>query len=283
MKSGWIVAVMVTSALVAGCGSESSGDPSAPMKAESGYIVGRVLGSDGKPIAVAQDIALNVEGVSEAGERVNFSPAVKPDGTFRQKLVAGSYRIGRSTVDVKFGDHVFTYDLTPQGELHDKNREANDGITQDFVWNMTGQRTSGTPDPNNHTHWYGMTIGMQFSLYRDDIRQATTAPPAGTTLVFTLKPMTTLVNGQAGQTLTIEREWRPRDITTNDNLNDLPPATYEITGVATLPDGTTKTILLQGPGDYPKFGPAATAVLELDGLLGGMSKPPIAWVLDERR
>ncbi len=281
------MATIIAAGILGGCGDSdtkqpsASGDSSAPQKAESGYIVGRVLGQDGKPIAVADDVMLNVYGVSEAGEKVSYSPGVKPDGTYKQKLVAGSYRIGRAIVKVKFADHTFNYELSPQGNLYNKDRDAKDGIEQDFVWNMTGQRTTDKPDPNNHTHWYGMNIGMRFSTYREDLKKAPTVPPDGTKLVLTLKPLSKLVNGEEGKTLTIEREWQSKAYPQSADLNDLPPATYEVTGVAKLPDGSTKTILLQGKGDYPRFLPVTKATLELDGIIGGMAKPPIGWVLEE--
>jgi len=287
MKSTWVAAAMIAAGLLSGCGDSDTTDASAsavsstPLKAEGGYIVGKVLGQDGKPIAVAEDIALSVYGVSEAGEKVSYSPGVKPDGTYKQKLVAGSYRMGRAIVKVKFGEHLFNFELTPKGNLYNKDRDAKDGIEQDYVWNMTGQHTTDQPDPNNHTHWYGMNIGMRFSGWRNDINKAPTVPPDGTKLIFTLKPLTKLVNGEDGKELTIEREWQSKAYPQSADLNDLPPASYEVTGVAKLPDGSTKTILLLGKGDYPKFVPVTKATLELDGILGGMAKPPIGWVVEE--
>ena len=66
----------------------------------------------------------------------------------------------------------------------------------------------------------------------------------------------------------------------NDDLNDLPPATYDLTGVAKLPDGTTKPILLQGRGDYPKFVETGRVTVETDGVIGGMWKQLFGWVTD---
>ncbi len=287
-RTGLTAAAIVVAVLAGGCGdssepssSSSGGDSPAPVKAEGGYIVGRVLGQDGKPIAVASDIAINVYGVSEAGERVQYSPAVKADGTYKQKLVPGAFRAGRSLVKVRHGEHEFDYELTPQGNLWNKDRDSAEGIEQDFVWNMTGQRTSDKPDLNNHTHWYGMNMGVSFSIWRDDLKKASARPVDGTTFVFTLKPQSKLVNGEDGKELTIERAWRGNDITPIDDLNDLPPASYEITAIAKLPDGTTKPVLLQGAGDYPNYKPSAKAPLAKDSIIGGMAKWEISFVLAE--
>lgn len=287
-RTGLTVAAIVVALLAGGCGDSSEpsssspgGESSAPMIAEGGYIVGRVLGQDGKPIAVAEEISISVHGVSEAGERVSYSPAVKPDGTYKQKLVPGSFRTSTSTVSVRAGDDLLVFPLTPQGSLWNKDRDSADGIEQDFVWNMTGQRTSDKPDPNNHTHWHGMNIGVSFSIWRDDLKKASTRPVDGTTFVFTLKPQSKLVNGEDGRELTIERAWRGNDITPIDDLNDLPPASYEITAIAKLPDGTTQPVLLQGAGDYPNYKPSAKAPLAKDSLIGGMAKWEISFVLAE--
>src|SRR5687767_8542713 len=104
-----------------GGGGSAGGESAAPVKAEGGYATGRVLGEDGKPIAVADDISVSLYGVSEAGEKVSYSPAVKPDGTWRQKLVPGSYRFGRSLVKMKRGADTFQFYLEPQGSMWNKD------------------------------------------------------------------------------------------------------------------------------------------------------------------
>jgi hypothetical protein len=153
---------------------------------------------------------------------------------------------------------------------------------QDFVWKPTGLRETygAKPDPNNHTHWHGLNIGMRFQTWRSDTNKAPTVLPEGTKLVFTLNPTSKSIDGRELKPITVERDWRPKDITTNDDINDLPPATYELTGIAKLPDGSTKPILLQGKGVYPKYTDKGNVTVEYDGILGGMWKQPFGWVTD---
>jgi hypothetical protein len=253
----------------------------APAKAEAGYVSGRVLGEDGKPITVADDIAVPLYGISEAGEKLSYSPAVKPDGSYRQKVAPGLYRFGvLGHVKVKHGPHTFRMPMTPVGAMWNKDREAKEGIEQDFVWHVTGKRPDVAGDPNNATHWYGMSVGMTFQTYRSDVNKSSVPPPAGTKLVFTLKPTSKCIDGRELQPITLERAWQPEKITPNDALNDLPPADYELSGVAKLPDGTTKPILLQGRGDYPAFKPSVKATLEADAITGGMWKQLVGWVVE---
>ena len=270
--------------LVSACKPASPSSPAgqAVQAQTGGYAAGKVTFEDGSPITGdVQDYVISISGVSEAGEKVGYTPIVK-NGAYKQKLVPGQFRFSPSKIKVKFGETVFTLDLVPVGPNWDKNQDAADGIVQDFVWKPTGLReTYGEkPDPNNATHWHGLNIGMRFQTWRSDTNKAPTVLPEGTKLVFTLKPTSKSIDGRELQPVTVERDWRPKDITTNDALNDLPPATYELTGTAKLPDGTTRPILLQGKDVYPKFTEKGIVTVEYDGILGGMWKQPFGWVTD---
>lgn len=248
----------------------------------AGRAAGRITMPDGSPLSGdIRDITVVISGVSEAGEKVSYTPAVK-NGAYDQKLVPGQYRFDRGTITVGFQDQPYTFDLVPVGTNWSKNQDAADGISQDFVWKPTGvaETYGAKPDPNNATHWHGLNIGMRFSIYRSDINQSSVAPPEGTRLVFTLKPTSTSIDGRELEPITVEREWRPKDVTPNDDLNDLPIANYEITGVAHGPDGSVKPILLQGPGDYPAYHDKGTITVGMDNILGGIWKPPFGWVIE---
>lgn len=243
--------------------------------------VGRVTLVGGKPIeADVDDYRIDINGVSGAGERVSFSPPVK-NGLFKQKLVPGQYVFGTARIKVNFEGVVFTLPLEPVGKLWSKNQDARDGIVQDFVWKPTGQgNTYGAKaDINNHTHWYGMNLGMRFQTYRSDIGKSSVLLPEGTKLVFTLKPLSKCIDGRELVPLVIERDFRPKDISPNDSLNDLPPAHWEITGVAKIPDGSTRTILFQGTGDYPKFVTTGKVPLEPDNY-GRYAVQLMGWATD---
>lgn len=247
-----------------------------------GRATGKVTMPDGSPLTGdIRDISITIHGVSDAGERVSYSPAVK-NGAYNQKLVPGQFRFENCRITVGFQGTKFTFPLVPVGSNWNKDQDAADGIEQDFVWMPTGQaETYGAkPDPNNHTHWYGLNIGMKFNIYREDLKQASIVPAEGTKLVFTLTPTSKSIDGKDLEPLTIEREWRLKGGTRNDDLNDLPIATYEITGVAQGQDGSTKTILFQGPGDYPNHTAKGTVKVEFDNILGGLAKPPFGWVIE---
>lgn len=254
---------------------------SADLAPKPGYAIGRVSFEGGQPITGdIQDYSLSITGISEAGVNVSYSPIVK-NGSYKQKLVPGQYRFNQlSSIKVKFGDKEYSLPLVPVGKHWNKSQDAADGIVQDFVWKPTGQReTYGAPaNPNNATHWHGMSIGMRFQTWRSDTNKAPVVLPEGTQLIFTLKPTSKSIDGRELAPITIVRDWRPKDITTNDDLNDLPPANYELTGTAKLPDGSTRPILLQGRGVYPNFVEKGVATVDYDGITGGMWKQPFGWV-----
>ncbi|WP_438480523.1 hypothetical protein [Oleiharenicola lentus] len=254
--------------------------PAAELKPQKNIAAGRITHDNGQPITVdVDDYLLSIYGVSEAGERLSYSPAVK-NGAFKQKLAPGHYAFNPAKIKVRFGDAVFTLPLRPVGKLWNKNQDAEDGIVQDFVWKVTGAaETYGQPpNPNNATHWHGLSLGMTFQTWRSDTNQAPTVLPEGTKLIFTLTPLSKCIDGRELAPVSIEREWKPKATYPNDHLNDLPPANYEITGIAKLPDGSTRPILFQGRGHYPKFVEKASVPLEVDNTASGYWTQLMGWV-----
>lgn len=285
MRNWFLAAVLCasTSFLLPGCGkgdSKPSADgTTAPVEKQSGFAAGRVTMPDGKPITAAgAEIAIAINGISEAGERVSYSPIVKPDGTYRQKLAAGQYRFSQGTVQIEFGGQKYRFYLEPVGADSNKNRDAADGITQDFVWKITGERPGSDHDVNNHTNWYGGSVGVRFATWSNDINKAPPALPDGTPITFTLKPTSAKrVDGADAQPLVIERKYQAR-WTQCDSLNDIPPADYELTGVAKLPDGTTKPLLFEV--EYAKFKSVQPIHFGPDLIMNHVNTQLTSWVVE---
>jgi len=274
---------ILAAALLASCGGSAATDDAADtdMEAEAKYAIGTVTLDGGQPLSGdIRDISIAIEGVSEAGERISYTPIVK-NGQYRQKLVPGQYRFSWSTITLRFNGKDFRLPLVPVGNNATKNQDAADGIVQHFVWKPTGftTATAAEADPNNHTHWYGMSMGMRFATYREDLKDGAVAPPEGTKLTFTAKPLSKAIDGRELQPVVFQRDWRATSVTKNDDLNDLPPADWEITGFATFPDGTKKTIVFQGKGNYPNFVVTGQAPLDQDGILSGYWKQLFSWGL----
>lgn len=239
---------------------------------ERGFATGRVTLEDGSPLpASVQDVELWLSGVTSAGERVSYSPQVRPDGTFRQKLAPGEYRfsggayIGISgQITVRHQGRIFKMPLEPVGDQAFKSRDAATGFVQNFVWKPRGVTPAGLlngPSPGSATHWYGMQIQTQPGGWWADYQpqgaftlgRAANPIPAGTKITMKLRPLTPAIDGSAVSDITIVRDIDQmgpgggqtyRQITTT--FHDLPPADYELAGFATLPNGSRHTLLFRG-------------------------------------
>lgn len=267
----------------AAAGGDGGDAPAKPVKVESNVISGRVTMGDGKPLrGEIKDVSISIYGVSEAAEKVNYSPAVKPDGTYRQKVAGGQYAFNTCRITVLFNNTEFAFPLEPVGNLWNKNRDGEEGIVQDFVWKPTGPTPYGQSNglnPANATHWYGMSIDLRADGWRNDINKAPTMIPDGTKLTFSLKPTGKTIDAQTIEAITVERT-HSSDVLHDPDINDIPIAPYELTGTATLPDGTVKPLLIQGKGDYPNYKPMVVITPSKDGILGGLAKPMCTFVIE---
>ena len=262
-------------------GSTPAGKVAAPAspKAEAGYAVGRVTMEDGSPITTAgHDITIAINGTTEVGARVSYSPPVKPDGTFRQKLAAGSYTFSFCTIEVPFEKKQYIFLLEPVGTLYKKDRDSGEGIVQDFVWKLTGPRGTSDGDVNNHTQWHGGSIGVRFGAWRNDTNKAAPDLPDGTPITFTLKPTTARqIDGSDAKVVTIERKYVAR-WKNCDALNNIPVAHYELSGVATLADGKRKPLLFEVK--YGKYEAAMPINFAPDPVMRNVVKPLTGWVTE---
>ncbi len=236
-------------------------DAAANAPAEPGHFTGRITRADGSPITTAGvEYEVSISGVTEVGENNTFKPPVGADGTFNLKLPQGLFKPPYGTITVPFEGKKYSLWLEPVDPAKG-TRESTPGIAQNFVWRLTGARP-GTPNPdaNNATHWFGSTIRLIASTFRDDIGQNVKPLPDGSKVTWTLKPTSKLIDGSEGKQLTVERTWRA-DGSGFDNLNDLPAANYEVSAVATLPDGSTKPVLLTDMEDR-RYKPTAKVILQ---------------------
>ena len=253
-------------------------------EAESGMVVGRVTMADGAALrGQIKDIGISIQGVSEAGERVYFTPVVKADGSYRQKVPPGQYSFSTSRVVVIHNDIEHKFDLEPVGMNWNKNRDSADGIAQDFVWKITGATPYGVSngkDNGNATHWYGRSVGLRAEGYREDIKQVPRLIPDGTKLTFTFKATGTVVDGTTlTAPIVLERTYTANSYVAYDAA-DLPPAPYELTGSATLPDGSITPLVFYGAAYAAPYVQNKPLKLEIDNIIGGIAKTPVTFAID---
>lgn len=255
----WIAGLMA----LQGCDNASG--PSSPSSAapEPGYFTGLVTRADGSAIALpGVTYQISINGVTAVGENNNFRPPVAADGTFSLQLPPGQFYPPLGTLTVPFEGKKYVVDLDPV-PLVEGQRDSGPGIVQNFHWRLSGPKPQVTnPDVNNATHWYGITVPVGFRAYREDTQQSVQPLPDGSKLTWRLQPTSTLLDGSAATPLTVERKWTALN-SWMDALNDLPAANYEISAVATLPDGSTKAVLVE-EFEERKYKPSMHLVLKPD-------------------
>jgi hypothetical protein len=216
-----------------------------PQASRPGYAVGRAITEAGTPIAApGAKVHVYLGGVAAAsGERVQYSPAVKPDGTYAQKLVDGTYAFEVARVEVPFEGAKYYFDLEPVGDDH-ATREASEGPVQDYVWRLTGLRPGRRAGSTVPGDWYGAVLRLRPSMYRNDVKRAVPAPEAGTRYEFSLEPISKQVDGAEGKARTWTLAWNAeRGEVEPANPPDLPPARYRLRGKVVRPDGSTTRLL----------------------------------------
>lgn len=255
---GGTVGTLVVGGLVwyATTRGEGSGAPDPNRKPRANKFTGTVRDERGQPIRLpGANVRVMIEGVAErSAERVSYQPPVDRSGHFQTQLVAGNYHPPRAQVEIAFGGQRFILELHPvQPNLSD--RPSRPGILQDFVWKLTGERAryAGAADPKNHTHWYGASVHVSRSLYRNDLKRPTPALAAGTRFVFTLTPQGPRVDGSPAAVVRFERTWTGSELD-NGLLDDIPLAQYVLTGVQVGADGQRPLIF---ETSYAKFEPQA--------------------------
>lgn len=279
-------AALLTLALLfsAGCGGSSEPGAPKPIKPKGNVIAGRVTMEDGSPLrGDVKDVVIGISGISGRGENVSYTPIVKPDGTYSQKVASGLYSFSTGLfcyVIVMYGDIEFHLPLEHVGRNWNKRQDSKDGIVQDFVLKFTGPTPYGKSSGLNigdAGHWYGQCIGMSADSYREDIKASAFKIPAGTKLTFTLKATGPAIDGsRIPAPVTVGRVYEDRYASLD--LNDLMPAPYEVTGTATLPDGTTKPLLFNVK--YGVYNRVLSVPLKKNDTFGNALKQLCSFVVD---
>jgi hypothetical protein len=232
----------------------------ASSPATTGHVSGTIFGTDGKPLAYkGAKVHVGVGGVSAVGANVSFSPAVE-DGRYDLEPAKGLYQV-RANMELDWNGKHYRLDLEPVQD-NTVSRDSAKGFVQDFNWRIRGPNRRAA-DPANHTHWWGVTVSMVFSFYREDLKKGVPKPPEGSKAIFTFTPKGPLMDGSQGQPVVFERPF-DKLLTglTNNYCCDLPLGDYKVTGVIQLPDGKTVPARIQT--EYAKFADSLDCPLEPD-------------------
>jgi hypothetical protein len=208
--------------------------------AEANVIKGRVADAQDRPVA---GVVLRVSGYSADGGSHDDNLTTDASGQYRQPVEHGLYEvIGRAPLSFDGGDYVF--DLLPVDGACDE-ADSSEGIVEDFRLSLTGLKVcEGYKDPQNPGSYLGAAVELLYVSPR--------ALPDDTDVTLTLTPDGPLADGTTGTPVVFSRTvaelqtgFGPLDGTSS--LYDIPLAAYQISGDATLPDGSTESFRFRLP------------------------------------
>lgn len=223
-----------------------------PTPARPGYLVGRVLGADGKPIRTSGGtggvrVEVTAAGVREDAQNVTVRFDVGPDGTFAKKLEPGTYTSITARIEFTFEDHAYRLPLPPANGSESRQETAF-GVAQDFAFKLTGVRPGQRADPERPEVWIGGTINAHYIGVDPIQRRTLRSAPQGTLVRFTLTPQGTLADGSRVPPIVLDRRYDTSGSALDRPLlTDLPLARYRMAGVEQRPDGSRRSVLFLQP------------------------------------
>ncbi len=221
-------------------------------RAKPGTVQGRATDTAGNPLG---GVEIAIYGTTMAGENTRFELTTRADGTYRQRVPDGIYGVRAEYVFHAPDGQNYTVTLHPVDGVTGKRHDAEEGIAKDFVWKISGLRpdqTPGTPGTHNEPgKYYGGALQTSF-LERGF---GGVKIPEGSTLVLTLEPQGTLLDGRPAQTLTFRRTFGPEAHASSYFYpSDIPLGHYTLSARLESPDGEGRDLRLKrsldNQGDY---------------------------------
>lgn len=159
-----------------------------PATSQAGYVTGRVVDAQGRPIKDAEVIANNTGAF--VGNLVGYTDA---SGNYRIKLNSGA-QLGAYYVR---GHVRYTFESQPYNLMllteSDRMFTAEEGAVRNMHLTLSGDRTQNVSDIG----YFGGTLEV------DNHTSSTRFP----NIEVTLEPVGPLVDGSTGQTLTAKPDW----------------------------------------------------------------------------
>ncbi len=173
--------------------------PTDPGKPQKGVVSGRVLDTNGKPLANADIIINNSQFYNN-----NILGKTDANGRYSLSVTPGSWYV-RGTVNVRFDNKNYTLDLFPETTGAFAGIK---GVVRNLRWKLSGEK----PKEFGMAGYYGGSLevyGAIGDFFDTD------------NVEFTFEPVGALIDGSMGKTLIIK--------TNTQNAQDIPLGKYTIT------------------------------------------------------
>lgn len=173
---------------------EDINDPSAPVQ---GFATGRVVDTQGNPIAGADIVLNNTQFYNH-----NILGQTDAEGFYQLELTPGSWYV-RATIEVPYDNRTYILDLHPET---DGAFAGTEGAVRNFHWKLSGPK----PTEFGGGGFYGGSVEIMGSLNFFDVEG----------VALTLEPVAALIDGSIGQTVQLNPE--------GNILEDVPLGKYKI-------------------------------------------------------
>ncbi|GMU08336.1 carboxypeptidase-like regulatory domain-containing protein [Corallococcus caeni] len=194
--------------VVGGCSKDSGGgkDDGGGGTPQTGYLSGKVLDTQGQPLAGAIITADNTQFYDS-----NVQTTSGSDGTYRvdTSRPTGTWHAS-AVVKLQYNGKEYTFDLDPND---DNVFAGNEGAVRNFTWKLTGKR----PDDQGY---YGGRVTVYVDQFTDPADPS--SPITSEDIELTLTPSGKLVDGTDGQPIT-QKLVRTAD---GDSVTDVPVGRY---------------------------------------------------------
>lgn len=206
---------------------------------EANVVSGTVRTADGHPLAGAK---IRVSGATGAGRGTTVTTQSDSNGNYQVRVRPGHYDVD-AWYDLEFDGQAYReLPLTSTTRSCERQLSQN-GIVRHFVLRLSGPRRCAFNFDANEPASYagGMVLVTGGNL------------PAAARVRFTFTPIGTLADGSRGQVLTFDRSGAMLAVHGGRLgqtawLHDIPLGRYNVSAVAMLPGGTTRTLLLSNEG-----------------------------------
>lgn len=215
----------------------------APLLPKAGYVIGRCMNMEGKPLVGVQ---IFMKGVTLAGgENTETFTKTKADGTYSMRVPPGLYAV-YATHTVMFAEEKHALRLEAlDGES--QQQDSTEGVVEDFVWKINGLRPDELAKATSERTWnyayYGARIypSARTSLgeypHSEDKTSLSKLYPADSQLEITLVPQGPLIDGSQGATIVEKLRMGDEGLWTF-GMRNIPIGIYTATAKLTAPDGT---------------------------------------------
>jgi hypothetical protein len=223
------------------------GGTRASAEARPGYLTGKAVDAQGRPLA---GVRIRVYGPTNSGAGVGQSISAKTDaaGRYAVRLPEGTFSVQDAIHDVRYDGQLYRLPLYLVGE--DKTDfDSENGAEANFVFKISGLISQDKRRDSELSYFGGF---LRWDV-RESVGGGTAVSDPSKTVVLHLTPEGRLMDGSAGQPLSIQRPFTSRSA--DRVLKDLPLGVYRVRAVLRSRDGAEEPLLvspkpMSGAGAY---------------------------------